>query len=86
MSLDKPIDKFTEDQKKKNTLSKTPRDVSLLSEFLNSKNESRRMRKSRQKSFNNEYISEFIVTARRKDGEDLEPSSLRGLISALIGT
>ena len=86
MSLDKPIDKFTEDQKKKNTLSKTPRDVSLLSEFLNSKNESRRMRKSRQKSFNNEYISEFIVAARRKDGEDLEPSSLRGLISALIGT
>ena len=63
MSLDKPIDKFTEDQKKKNTLSKTPRDVSLLSEFLNSKNESRRMRKSRQKSFNNEYISEFIVAA-----------------------
>ena len=55
-------------------------------EFLNSKTESRRMRKYRQKSFNNGYISEFIVAARRKDGEDLEPSSLRGLISALIGT
>ena len=28
----------------------------------------------------NEYISEFIVATRRKDGEDFEPSSLRGLI------
>ena len=41
VSLDKPIDKFIEDQKQKNTLSKTRRDVSLLTEFLNSKNESR---------------------------------------------
>ena len=41
MSLDKPIDRFIEDQKNKNTPSKTRRDVSLLAEFLNSKNESR---------------------------------------------
>ena len=40
-SLDKPIDKFIEDQKNKNTLSKTRRDVSLLTEFLNSKSESK---------------------------------------------
>ena len=31
--LDKPIDKFIEDQKNKNTLSKTRRDVSLLTEM-----------------------------------------------------
>ena len=53
VSLDKPIDKFIEDQKYKNTLSKTRRDVSLLTEFLNSKNESRRTRKSCQKSLMN---------------------------------
>ena len=58
VSLDKPIDKFIEDQKNKNTLSKTRRDLKKL----------------------NECISEFIVAARRKDGEDFEPSSLRGLI------
>ena len=52
-SLDKPIDKFIEDQKNKNTLSKTRRDVSLLTEFLNSKSESRRTRKSCQKSLMN---------------------------------
>ena len=42
MSLDKPIDKFIEEQKNKNTLSKTRRDVSLLTEFLNSKSESQK--------------------------------------------
>ena len=39
VSLEKPIDKFIEDQKNNNTLSKTRRDVSLLTEFLNSKSE-----------------------------------------------
>ena len=34
----------------------------------------------------NGYISEFIVAVRRNDGEDFEPSSLRVLIAALIGT
>ena len=53
VSLDEPIDKFIEDEKNKNTLSKTGRDVSLLSEFLNSKTESRRTRKSCQKSLMN---------------------------------
>ena len=53
VSLYKPIDKFIEDQKNKNTLSKTRRDVSLLTEFLNSKSESRRMGKSCQKSLMN---------------------------------
>ena len=53
VSLDKPIDKFIEDQTNKNTLSKTRRDVSLLTEFLNSKSESRRTRKSCQKSLIN---------------------------------
>ena len=56
VSLDKPIDKFIEDQKNKNALSKTRRhgrDVSLLTEFLNSKSESRRTRKSSQKSLMN---------------------------------
>ena len=33
MSSEKPIDKFIEDQKNKNTLSKTRRDVSLLTEL-----------------------------------------------------
>ena len=53
VSIGKPIDKFIEEQKNKNTLSKTRRDISLLTEFLNSKSESRRTRKSRQNSLMN---------------------------------
>ena len=39
LSLDKPIDKFIEDQKNKNTFSKTRRDVSLLTEFTGHRTE-----------------------------------------------
>ena len=59
MSPDKPNDKFIEDKKNKNTLSKTRGDVSLLTEFLNSKNESRRIEEIPPKELN-EYICEFI--------------------------
>ena len=57
VSLDKPMDKFIEDQKNKNTLSRTGRDVSLLTEFLNSKSESKRTRKSCQKSLMNMSVN-----------------------------
>ena len=70
MSPDKPIEKFIKDQKNKNTLSKTRRDVSLLTEFLNSKNESRRIEiEEIPPKELNEYISEFIIAVRRKDGD-----------------
>ena len=59
MSPDKPVDKFIEDQKNKNTLSKTRGDVSLLTEFHNSKNESRRIEEIPPKELH-EYICEFI--------------------------
>ena len=52
VSLDNLIDKFMS-PRNKNTLSKTRREVSLLTEFLNSKSESRRTRKSCQKSLMN---------------------------------
>ena len=45
VSLDKPINKFIKERKtkKNNTLSKTQRDVSLLNEFLRTKNEARKV-------------------------------------------
>ena len=52
VSLDKPIDKFIEDQKNKNTLSKTRRDVRLLS-FSTPKMKAEESSKSRQKSLMN---------------------------------
>ena len=55
MSLDKPIDNFIEDQKNKNALSKTRRDVSLVTEFLNSKNE---------RFFRYFYVVSFVIFKR----------------------
>ena len=65
MSLDKPIDKFIEEQKNKYTLSKTRRDVCLLTKFLRAKNEA---------------IKVDEIPPEELNGEDFEPSSLRGLI------
>ncbi|KXJ06675.1 Uncharacterized protein KIAA1958 [Exaiptasia diaphana] len=78
-SLDKSIDSFIQEQTNRNTLSKTRRDIGLLNEFLQNKGEERILEQIPPSELNN-YISEFIVVVRRKDGEEFEPSSLRGLI------
>ena len=56
--------------------------VALLKEFLTLKNESRLMEEIPPKELN-AYISEFIITVRKKDNnEDHEPSSLRSLMAS----
>ena len=59
-----------------NNLSKTKQNVALLKEFLTLKNESRLMEEIPPKELN-AYISEFIITVRKKDNnEDYEPMQL----------
>ena len=52
---------FTEEPKNKQTLSKTRRDVALLSGFLKSKQESRKIEEIQSQELN-DFLSEFIVT------------------------
>ena len=52
---------FIEEQKNKQTLSKTRRDVGLPSEFLKSKQESRKIEEIQSQELN-DFLSEFIVT------------------------
>ena len=79
VSLDKPIDKFIEDQKKQEHSFKDTQRCKFA-DWVS------QLQKWKQKNEEilpkelNEYLSEFIVAARRKDSEDLEPSSLRGPI------
>ena len=80
-ALQKYVNQFIEEQKNKQTLSKTRRDVGLLSEFLKSKQENRKIEDIQPKELN-DFLSEFIVTVKRKDGGDYEPSSLRGFIAS----
>ena len=80
-ALQKSVNQFIEEQKNKQTLSKTRRDVGLLSEFLKSKQENRKIEEIQPHELN-DFLSEFIVTVKRKDGGDYEPSSLRGFIAS----
>ena len=56
VSLNKPIDKFIEEQetnKNKNTLSKTRRDISFQTEFLRAKIEARKVEEITTRRANN---------------------------------
>jgi hypothetical protein len=69
-TLDKPIEDYILEQENKNTRAKTDRDVRLLIEFLRQKNELRNPEELPPEELNG-YLSEFIYTVKRKDGERL---------------
>ena len=74
-------EEYIADQENKNTRAKTQRDVKLLTAFLLEKNEQRKIEEIQPEELNC-HVSEFIVSVKRKDGQDYEPSSLRGLFSS----
>ena len=82
IALDKPIEDYVQERQNKNTREKTRRDVSLLSEFLKQKGEKRKLEEIKPDEIN-KYLYEFILSIKRKDGEDYESSSLRGLFSSV---
>ena len=55
--------------------------MKLLIEFLREKHEQRNAEDIEAKELN-EYLCEFILIVKRKDGKDFEPSSLRDLFSS----
>ncbi|XP_073258936.1 uncharacterized protein KIAA1958-like [Porites lutea] len=75
------VDNFIAEQENKATLQKTQRDVKLLQTFLGTRNELRKGEEIPALELN-EYICEFIISVRTKDGKDYEPSSLRSLLAS----
>ncbi|CAB4025586.1 Hypothetical predicted protein [Paramuricea clavata] len=75
------VDNFISEQENKATSQKTERDVKLLHLFLQTKNEERKMENIPTAELN-EYVSEFIISVRTKDGKEYEPSSLRSLLAS----
>ena len=67
---------FIEEQENQNTVKKTKRDVSLLTEFLQTKRETRSEIAEIPPAELNELLSEFILSVHTKEGQDYEPSSL----------
>ena len=78
--LEKSINDYIIKQQNKNTRAKTTRDLKLLIEFLREKHEQRNPQEIEAKELN-EYLCEFILSVKQKDGKDFKPSSLRGLFS-----
>jgi len=56
-------------EKNKNTRVKTRRDVKLLIEFLREKQDQRNPKDTEAQQLN-EYLSEFILSVKQRDGQD----------------
>ena len=75
------VNNFTAEQQNKAKLQKTQRDIKFLQTFLGTRNELREVEEIPALELN-EYICEFIISARAKDRKDYEPSSLRSLLAS----
>ena len=75
------IDDFIQKQANKNTLSKTRRDLALLTEFLKSKQLDKKV-EDIEPTHLNELLCAFLVEVKKKDGEEYEPTTLRSFISS----
>ena len=67
--------------RKQSHIAKTQREVKLLQTFLGTRNELRKVDEIPALELN-EYICEFIISVRTKDGKDYEPSSVRSLLAS----
>ena len=80
---DEYVEKLIEGQENKNTKRKTFYDLKLVHKFIQEvKNEERDIKDIPAIELNN-LLSQFIVEARTKTGQDYEPSSLRGILSSV---
>ena len=75
------VEEFISEQENKSTLQKTQRDVRLLESFLKTKDDERKIEDIPAVELN-EYICQFIISVRTKDGNEYEPTSLRSLVAS----
>ena len=81
VSLDDTIESFIEEHENPNTVKKTKREVALLTVFLQTKGETREIAEIPPVELN-ELLSEFILSVRTKEGQEYEPSLLRGMVAS----
>ena len=75
------VDRFIEANENNNTLKKTVSHLKLLQEFLEKSGELRVIQAIPPSELD-DYLSNFIISVRTKDGKEYEPGSLRGMISS----
>ena len=77
------VDELIAQQENENTKKKTMYDLNIVLKFLRDvRKEERELEKISPEELN-VHLSEFIIAARTKKGEQYEPSSLRGILSSV---
>ena len=79
---DKDIDSFSEEQENENTKRKTFYDIKVFLEFLHSENEARNIHEIPPKELNN-FAKKFFLSARKRNGEEYEPCSIRAFLQSI---
>lgn len=72
------VDDFINQQTNQATARKTISDIRTLTQFLHVKNETREIHTIPPKELN-VLLSQFFISARKSDGENYEPTSLKGM-------
>ena len=81
----KDVDEFNESEENQNTKRKTELDVNLIHSYIASEavwhvNRPPRMEELSPSKLDT-YLSKFLLAVRKKNGEEYEPTTLRGIVS-----
>ena len=84
---EKDVDEFNETVENQNTKRKTELDVNLIHSYIASEAAGHVNRPARMEELSpselDTYISKFLLAVRKKNGEEYEPTTLRGFISSV---
>ncbi|CAG2237780.1 unnamed protein product [Mytilus edulis] len=79
---DTGVQNFLDKQQNKNTAKKSFYDLALVTRFLKKKKETREIQTIPVVELDS-LLSNFVLTVRKKDGQEYEPSIIRGFISSV---
>ena len=80
---DTDVDDFIEEEEENiNTKKKTELDLALVNSFIFKEKENRRLEEIPPQELDL-YLSKFILAVKKKNGDEYEPTTLRGFISSI---
>ena len=76
------VEEFIEQEENVNTERKTKNDLSLIQLFLTAEKETRTIEEIPPRELDL-FLSRFLLSVRKKNGEEYEPTTLRGFIASV---
>ncbi len=84
---EKDVDEFNETEENQNTKRKTELDVNLIHSYIANEAGGHVNRPPKMEELSpsqlDTYLSKFLLAVRKKNGEEYEPTTLRGFISSV---